>query len=50
MVSNLKMSDFDPKGGSQHFFKDSEIQKNLNYPGGWGIRPNWEFFPNFFAF
>ena len=25
----------------------SEIQKVLNYSRGGGVKPNWEFFPNF---
>ena len=36
-------------GGGQQFSKMSEIQKSLKYPRG-GVKPIWEFFPNFFVF
>ena len=35
--------------GGWYFSKMSEIQKCLNYPRG-GVKPNWEFLPNFPVF
>ena len=43
-----KGSEFAPRGvGGWKFSKISEIQKVLNYPKGGGVKPNWEFSPNF---
>ena len=41
------------RGGGHQFSKLSEIQKSLKYPRGgwgWGVKPIWELFPNFFGF
>ena len=43
MLSNSKMSEFDPRWGSP-FFKYFWNSKILNYLVGRGVRPNWEFF------
>ena len=49
-VGKSKISEFDPRGGGQQFSKISEIQKSLKFPMGGGIKPLWEFFPNFSVF
>ena len=38
------------RGGGQQFSKMSEIQKSLKFPMGGGVKPIWEFFPNFSVF
>ena len=38
------------RGGGQQFSKMSEIQKSLKFPMGRGVKPIWEFFPNFSVF
>ena len=36
--------------GGQLFSKMSEIQNSLKFPMGGGVKPIWEFFPNFSVF
>ena len=52
IISNSKMSEFDSRGGVRIFQIILKFKKNLNYTvgGGWGSKPNWEFFPIFFVF
>ena len=37
------------RGGGGAIFKMSEIKKSLKFPMG-GVKPIWEFFPNFSVF
>ena len=50
MFSISNISEFGPRGGGRNFSIISEIQNILNYPRGGGVKPNWEFFPNFPVF
>ena len=38
------------RGGGQQFSKMSEIQKKSEISDGRGVKPIWEFFPNFSVF
>ena len=49
-VLNFKLFWIWSEGGGRNFSIISEIQNILNYPRGGGVKPNWEFFPNFPGF
>ena len=48
-VWNSKSSEFDPRGGVGSFQKVLKFKKFWIIRGG-GVKPNWEFFPNFPVF
>ena len=50
MSENQKCLNLIRGGGGQQFSKMSEIQKSLKFPMGGGVKPIWEFSPNFSVF
>ena len=49
-VWKSKMSEFDPRGGVSNFQKCLKFKKVWNFRWGGGVKPIWEFFPNFSVF
>ena len=50
MFSISKMSNIAPRGGVSFFQKCLKFKKVWNIRWGGGVKPNWEFFPNFSVF